>query len=84
VQGVGYRYFARGTASRLEVVGYAKNLRDGRVEIYAVGTETQLRALVEELRRGPQYASVTEVSEIEDELSSEFADGFSIEFEDER
>ena len=36
VQGVGYRFFARRAAERLGVAGYAKNLRDGRVEVYAV------------------------------------------------
>jgi acylphosphatase len=82
VQGVGYRYFAHGAASRLGLAGYAKNLRDGRVEIYAIGSEAQLRALAEELRRGPRHASVTDVSEIEFELLSEFAGSFSIESED--
>ena len=82
VQGVGYRYFARGAASRLDLAGYAKNLQDGRVEIYAIGTDAQLRALVQELRRGPQLASVTDVDEIEAELLAEYEVGFSIEFED--
>ena len=82
VQRVGYRYFAHGAASSLGLAGYAKNLRDGRVEIYAIGTEAQLRALAEELRRGPRHASVTDVGEIEAELLPEFANSFSIESED--
>lgn len=71
-----------GAASRLDLAGYAKNLQDGRVEIYAIGTDAQLRALVQELRRGPQLASVTDVDEIEAELLAEYEVGFSIEFED--
>ena len=84
VQGVGYRYFAHGAASRLGLAGYAKNLRDGRVEVYAIGTDEQLRALAEELRRGPRHASVTDVGEIDADILPEFASSFSIETEDGR
>jgi len=37
VQGVGYRYFAQRAASGLGLRGYARNLDDGRVEVYAIG-----------------------------------------------
>ena len=40
VQGVGFRYFASQAARRLGVTGYAKNLRDGRVE--CEGTPQQI------------------------------------------
>ena len=40
VQGVGYRYFAQHAASSLGLAGYARNLDDGRVEVYAAGPET--------------------------------------------
>ena len=33
VQGVGYRFFAQRAAARHQVVGYVKNLDDGRVEV---------------------------------------------------
>jgi acylphosphatase len=79
VQGVGYRYFARDAAERHGIAGYARNLRDGRVEIYAIGAEAQLRALVAELRRGPRLAFVENVSEAEAELLSQFHSRFSIE-----
>ena len=79
VQGVGYRYFACDAADRQGVCGYARNLRDGRVEVYAIGTEEQLRALLAELRRGPRLARVENVSEAEAELLRDFAARFSIE-----
>jgi acylphosphatase len=79
VQGVGYRYFAREAAERHGVAGYARNLRDGRVEVYAIGTEAQLRALVAELQRGPRLAFVENVSEAEAELLAQFHLRFSIE-----
>ena len=81
VQGVGFRFFAERTAEQLGVAGYVKNLFDGRVEVYAIGNTAQLGALRVELQRGPQFASVTEVTEAEAELLPEFSAGFTIERE---
>jgi acylphosphatase len=81
VQGVGYRYFAERAALRLGVHGYAKNLSDGRVEIYAIGTSAQLEQLREKLDRGPMMARVDRVNEIVAEILPEFAGGFTIESE---
>ena len=80
VQGVGYRFFAELVAARLGVRGYVKNLFDGRVEVYAIGTGEQLRALRSELKRGPIGASVEEVAEDAAEIMAEYANGFSIEY----
>ena len=41
VQGVGYRNFAQRAAVELGLTGYARNLDDGRVEVYAVGPASQ-------------------------------------------
>jgi acylphosphatase len=81
VQGVGYRFFVFDAAQRHGVRGYARNLLDGRVEVYAVGTDSQLEALLADLQRGPRLALVEAVSESEAELLSEFAARFSIERE---
>lgn len=78
VQGVGYRFFAERVASQHNVKGYAKNLRDGRVEVYAIGTAEQLAALKEDLVRGPRAARVHQVDEIEAEILPEFRKGFYI------
>jgi acylphosphatase len=79
VQGVGYRYFALRAAERLGVAGYAKNLSDGRVEVYAVGSESALAQLRAELERGPQGGLVSSVSEEEAPLLEQFSNRFSIE-----
>ena len=42
VQGVGFRWFVQKNASTLRMRGYARNLDDGRVEVYAVGTPEQV------------------------------------------
>jgi acylphosphatase len=80
VQGVGYRYFARRAAQQLGIVGYVKNLNDGRVEVYAIGAEEQLRALREDLRRGPGHSVIENVAEVEAQLLQEYASDFSIEY----
>jgi acylphosphatase len=81
VQGVGYRYFARGVARKLGVVGYVRNLNDGRVEVYAIGAPEALNALRDELHRGPHSSKVSSVTEEPASLDSRFADQFSIEFD---
>ena len=58
VQGVGYRYFAERSAHATGVTGWARNLDDGRVEVHANGTESQLDDFEARLRMGPQFADV--------------------------
>ena len=81
VQGVGYRYFARGAARKLGLAGYVRNLNDGRVEVYAIGLPAALNALRDELHRGPHSAKVSGVIEESASLDSRFTDQFSIEFD---
>lgn len=79
VQGVGFRYFAKRAADWLGLAGYARNLRDGRVEVYAVGSRVQLAELRRELEHGPLGANVETVSEEVAQLAPNFRESFSIE-----
>src|SRR6202034_291335 len=81
VQGVGYRYFVERGARYLKLAGYVRNLRDGRVEVYAIGPSAALASLRENLERGPQGSSVAGVSEEPAEIDPGFADAFSIEYD---
>jgi acylphosphatase len=63
VQGVGFRYFTQDAAEKLRIGGFVRNLRDGRVEVFAVGTPQQHQELRVLLERGPRFSSVTEVLE---------------------
>ncbi len=63
VQGVGYRYYAQRAAQKLELSGYIRNLEDGRVEAYAVGSPEQLAAFSAALKKGPLGSQVTGVIE---------------------
>ena len=65
VQGVGFRFFVQRVAEKLEIVGYARNLFDGRVEVLAAGSPAQLDELKSALERGPRFSSVSEVREEE-------------------
>jgi acylphosphatase len=65
VQGVGYRYFAQRAASALGLSGYARNLDDGRVEVYASGQAEALSEFSARLREGPRWADVRGVEEQE-------------------
>ena len=63
VQGVGYRYFAKGVAERLGVTGFVRNLHSGEVEVYAEADDATLGLFRLELERGPRMAQITEVVE---------------------
>lgn len=81
VQGVGFRFFAVRAAQRIGLAGYTLNLRDGRVEVYAIGAPDQLAALRHELERGPRGAIVSDVTEEVAQILARYSDGFSIEYE---
>jgi acylphosphatase len=61
VQGVGFRYWTARKADQLELVGYARNLFDGTVEVEAEGPQAAVDALMGMLREGPPSAAVTDV-----------------------
>ena len=63
VQGVGFRYFVERVAAELGLTGYTRNLDDGRVEVYAVGTAPKLAELSQRLWKGPRFADVRGVDE---------------------
>ena len=53
VQGVGFRWWARARALELGLVGHARNLADGRVEVVAQGDPRVVRQFEELLREEP-------------------------------
>jgi acylphosphatase len=64
VQGVGYRFFAQRVAARHQVVGYVRNLSDGRVEVHAEGSPEGVEGFKHDLAAGPQFARVESVEEV--------------------
>lgn len=63
VQGVGFRFFTQHQAERTGVTGYVRNLMDGRVEVYAIGSEGQLARIRAAIEQGPRGAMVDGVAE---------------------
>lgn len=81
VQGVGYRYFAEHAAAQFGITGYVRNLRDGRVEVYAIGPADSLASLRRRLEQGPIGASVEGLTEEDASIDSRYQHGFSIEYD---
>lgn len=79
VQGVGFRYFVRNTATSLGLSGYVRNLPDGRVEVVAEGDRQVVDALIVDLRIGPGYATVRGVDVEWEEPKQDFT-GFDYAF----
>lgn len=76
VQGVGFRCFVEHTANALGLRGWVRNVDDGTVEVYALGTPAQLSDLAGSLHKGPRLADVRGVDEMEAQLEDH--SGFSV------
>lgn len=72
VQGVGFRNFVKKYADQLNVVGYAKNLMDKRVEFTLQGDAVAISKLLEKINRGPIFASVKMMESDELESSEQY------------
>ena len=79
VQGVGFRWYVEGLARRMNICGFVKNLRDGRVEVVAEGDDNLIAQFLQELKEGSFKGYLEEVKKVEEEYQGEFSD-FSITF----
>ena len=79
VQGVGYRYFATNQARIYDIVGYVKNLYDGRVKIIAQGEENNLQNFIHHLHQGPRQAHIADLHQSLFVGAEKFSD-FSVRF----
>ena len=79
VQGVGFRFTAEQVALSLRIVGWVKNLPDGRVEVVAEGEEAKLVLFLEKMKNGPMKPYIRSVSVEWEKASGEFGD-FGIQF----
>jgi acylphosphatase len=72
VQNVGFRYFVDTEASRMNLVGWVRNLPDRQVEVLAEGDEETLKRFLERLKIGPSGANVQSVFTTWSEAVGEF------------
>jgi len=61
IQGVWFRAFTCDRATAVGVVGWVRNLPDGRVEMVAEGDRASLNTLLADVRQGPPLARVDHV-----------------------
>ena len=79
VQGVGFRITAEEVARSLGVVGWVKNLRDGRVELVAEADQETLEQLLNDIRTSSMKNFITQV-EVSWSNASETFDDFEIRY----
>jgi len=72
VQGVGFRHFTTQQARRLNINGWVRNLRDGRVEVLMKGTPENLEKMMKRLKDGPRAANVSDIAIEEESADSEY------------
>lgn len=61
VQGVGFRYHTAHEGLKLGLTGYAKNLKNGDVEVFACGSEDKIKILEKWLEHGPKTSRVDDL-----------------------
>ncbi|WP_299491708.1 acylphosphatase [Acaryochloris sp. IP29b_bin.137] len=71
VQGVGYRYHTVLKAQALDLVGWVRNLEDGRVEVMVEGKRDSVDAMMQWCGQGPPAAHVEGI-EIEEQPAQHF------------
>jgi acylphosphatase len=76
VQGVGYRFFAQRAAAKHQVLGYVRNLPDGRVEVWAEGHHESVEGFKKELATGPAFSQVEQIEEISVEPTGAYTSFF--------
>lgn len=62
VQGVGFRYFTCAEARLHHVMGHAKNLVSGDVEVLMYGEREKIAKMVKWLEKGPKTSRVTGIT----------------------
>ena len=67
VQGVGYRWFVRATATARGLAGAATNLPDGRVEVVLEGREDDVAAVLAEVTGPRAPGTVSGVQQRQDD-----------------
>lgn len=78
MQGVGFRWFVRERARRLDLAGWVRNEPDGTVAVAAAGPPERIAALRRALLDGPPGARVDELVEMEPIAAAELPNPFTV------
>lgn len=79
VQGVGFRWYVQRLAQGMNLCGFVKNLRDGRVELVVEGNDNSIEEFLKGLKEGSFEDGIDEIKKIEEGCKGEYSD-FSIKF----
>jgi acylphosphatase len=63
VQGVGFRWSIRNIAKGFDVIGWVRNLVDGRVQMQVSGGEEELRSFLEAINQSELRALIRKATE---------------------
>jgi len=74
VQGVFYRATTLKKAKELNLTGFVRNEKDGKVKIVAEGEEKQLEEFIERIKKGTLFANVSKIEVKWDKAQGEFKD----------
>ncbi len=77
VQGVFFRAFTQKIAEKLGLVGFVRNLPDGRVEAVIEGDEETVKAMLIVLKKGSPNSHVEKI-DVEWEAATNEFEGFEI------
>jgi len=77
VQGVGFRYTVKQVAKGFSVIGWVRNLPDGRVELQASGDADELAAFLDAIERSELRGHIKETTAL-DLAAPPVAHGFEI------
>jgi len=78
VQGVGFRFVAQSAARQLGVIGWVKNLKDGRVEVVCEGEGTALNKFLDKIK--DVFGGYIRDAMVEPEKATGEFEGFDIKF----
>ncbi len=78
VQGVGFRWSVKQIASGFEVVGWVRNLADGRVEVEVTGEAGEVTAFLEAVSSSHLATHIRQVEHADVEKSAHPPTGFEI------
>lgn len=71
VQGIFFRQFIKDNAERCDVRGFARNLEDGRVEVFIEGEMENVEKMIDFCKKGPRHSRIENV-EIKEEKLQDF------------
>ena len=74
VQGIFFRQFIKEHADKRKILGFARNLEDGRVEAWFQGDSEMVDEMIEVCRIGPRHSQIKQVNVKEEKWQDDFTE----------